>query len=727
MTKNSKIKHLSAPEDVDHVLRSKAFSVINLKSHLRNLGAASGDDFSALLKFVDHTLIYQNGKDHLTKRRLISGALSDKAVTLWLPMIQVKTETHLDRLATIAEPDLVRDFIDPLFCDVITQVIGLEPHPDGPAQMMQMVSLTSRFVEQYISLRKVRKINGYLSDPTLFTNYQTTAKSDAPQPLSVHLCAQLGDTPETHDTIRYTSMALMIAAHSAASGAAFCAWGLLMRGQTEWTRSGQNNWAKNDLEQSLNAYLSSRTLGRVVDQNTEIAGCPFSKDQRLVLDLSDANTQMRSAWLDQGPDASKRGPSFSFGAGVHKCPGEAFARAFISAVLPALSRRFPNMVLHRDKAQFMVTSLMHAPTALPCTLNPTSQKSAARLWDIKDHATARRIIVDDNTFAPPQMEPHLRALQERSGHDLRPVIRIAKNAMFFMSGPRHADARRAVTDVLGQNRLRKWHGLIDERIGANLDTLSTQKAPDLVRDFANPVFREITKPILGLAPSDLERFDTLAPTLQDVLEPLLPLRQILHLQEAFAEMLALIDTAPTPSAGPLSVRQSMLENPPNGFEPEDISALVLVLYGASFNLSHTLGNALHWILSLPLEQRRDVQDPAWCKHHLEDIISNCASPKYIYRHAKTDHTDHGPAFCAHDTARIHLNAVDNGVATGHLAFGHGLHHCVGASLSRALLRQAIPAVFSRFPDLRLVSQGHEYFDMSQTVAMKSLPCILNNS
>ncbi len=48
-------------------------------------------------------------------------------------------------------------------------------------------------------------------------------------------------------------------------------------------------------------------------------------------------------------------------------------------------------------------------------------------------------------------------------------------------------------------------------------------------------------------------------------------------------------------------------------------------------------------------------------------------------------------------------------APGHLAFGHGVHRCLGAPLARMQLRIAIPALIRRFPDLALA----EPFDQVQ--------------
>ena len=43
----------------------------------------------------------------------------------------------------------------------------------------------------------------------------------------------------------------------------------------------------------------------------------------------------------------------------------------------------------------------------------------------------------------------------------------------------------------------------------------------------------------------------------------------------------------------------------------------------------------------------------------------------------------------------------------HLAFGHGVHHCLGAPLARLEAEIALPALFDRFPDLSLAVPAHE--------------------
>ena len=55
--------------------------------------------------------------------------------------------------------------------------------------------------------------------------------------------------------------------------------------------------------------------------------------------------------------------------------------------------------------------------------------------------------------------------------------------------------------------------------------------------------------------------------------------------------------------------------------------------------------------------------------------------------------------------------------TSHVSFGHGVHFCLGAPLARAEALTALPALFARFPDLRLAVPPSE---------LTPLPSILGN-
>ncbi|CUR59264.1 Cytochrome P450 [metagenome] len=56
----------------------------------------------------------------------------------------------------------------------------------------------------------------------------------------------------------------------------------------------------------------------------------------------------------------------------------------------------------------------------------------------------------------------------------------------------------------------------------------------------------------------------------------------------------------------------------------------------------------------------------------------------------------------------------------HLAFGHGLHRCVGAELARMELRSAYPALARRFPEMRLAEQDIPYTESSIVFGVESL-------
>ena len=57
----------------------------------------------------------------------------------------------------------------------------------------------------------------------------------------------------------------------------------------------------------------------------------------------------------------------------------------------------------------------------------------------------------------------------------------------------------------------------------------------------------------------------------------------------------------------------------------------------------------------------------------------------------------------------------------HVAFGSGVHHCLGATLARVEGQEVFKALAERFPDLHVETTGLEYQPSITFRSLKSLP------
>ena len=65
-------------------------------------------------------------------------------------------------------------------------------------------------------------------------------------------------------------------------------------------------------------------------------------------------------------------------------------------------------------------------------------------------------------------------------------------------------------------------------------------------------------------------------------------------------------------------------------------------------------------------------------------------------------------------------------SVGHLAFGHGIHRCIGAELARMELRAAFPALLGRFPGVRLAVEPDQltFREASIVYGLDALPVMV---
>ncbi len=86
--------------------------------------------------------------------------------------------------------------------------------------------------------------------------------------------------------------------------------------------------------------------------------------------------------------------------------------------------------------------------------------------------------------------------------------------------------------------------------------------------------------------------------------------------------------------------------------------------------------------------------------------------------AGRDPEQHGPTAGAFDVTRPEPD---------HLAFGYGVHRCIGAPLARLEARTALPALFQRFPDIRMAVEPDKLEPVGNftTNGLRALPVWLH--
>ncbi|PWR04572.1 hypothetical protein DKT77_00985 [Meridianimarinicoccus roseus] len=697
---------IDAPDTMRAVLLGADFNTCPLLPYLDALREHHGMELPHFRAFARYGMLFQNGADHLAMKRAVAPFLTARRIADAEPLIDAGIEAALARLRDSAEADLFTGFCEPAGIPALRGLAGLTGGTD--AQVQTLLNETRLLAHGGLSPARIQGIEVAMAT---LDGFLAPAGQDE-STLVEHLRTATGDEAIS----RAGALAAAMAAHSMVQTLARSVFRLLLTDPPGWRSIADNGLCDAALDRILLRDTSSRIVLRIAARDTAAGSCPVASGDTVVLDVAATNARH----LTQ----AARGTGVVFGIGPHKCPGEHLARAFTRSALPRLARAFPRAALHRDRVKHFVSPMVRYPSVLPAELKGRDRRVSSRMVEVLEPGTARRLVNDDRSWGPPPLDTHLRAVQQHTGTELGPAIRIARNAMFFMSGPRHAAARREVAAVLGGNRITAWQPLIDQVIADTLDTLAERPTPDLIADFADPLFRGIMQPLLGVQPNDRAVFDAEAPLLQDVLEPWLPMRSLLELQKVFDRLLGAMQDPKALPGQPQPLLGHLLARPPEDFDADDCKALVLVLYGASFNLVHTLGNVLHHLLAVPGD-RPDIPSSAPDRAALVDgLIAVCASPKYIYRVAREDGAVNGIKLRRGDTLRVQLLSVNRDAGTGHLAFGHGLHRCVGAAATRHILRAALPALFERFPGLDLIPGAERYHDMTQTIAPSHLPCTL---
>ncbi len=323
--------------------------------------------------------------------------------------------------------------------------------------------------------------------------------------------------------------------------------------------------------------------------------------------------------------------------------------------------------------------------------------------------------------------------------------------------PQHTRLRKMLTPEFTMRRLRRLLPRIEQIVTDLLDAMATAQRPlDLVQSFAIPLPSLVICELLDVPYPDREQFQRLSGSRFDIFGG--TGTGLEAISESLAFMQELVDAQRSrPGDGLLGM---LIRTYGDEISDAELAGLADgVLIGGHETTASMLALGALLLLTNPEYAAlvRAIDDPAATAipgsagdHAAGEAIHRVVEEMLRYltvvqmafpRFARSDITVGGQQIKAGELVLCSLLAADRDPAlagaaggdleafdprrapTQHLAFGHGIHRCVGSELARMELRLAYPMLLRRFPGLRLAVPPAEltFREYSIVYAVEALP------
>lgn len=303
------------------------------------------------------------------------------------------------------------------------------------------------------------------------------------------------------------------------------------------------------------------------------------------------------------------------------------------------------------------------------------------------------------------------------------MIRAMGHSMLRKDDPEHYVERRAWQPVLRPGIVKRtWTPIFERNTDRYLEEfIAKGPGADLVWDFASPLVAENLRAVIGLhnaTPEDLQRWSTtmIAATGNYSDDPVVWAKgeaSYNEVDEALDEMIEWHRKNPDDS-----LLSALLRLPDYQMSIESIRANVKMTIGGGLNEPRdAIGVAAWGLLQNPQQLELIRNGHATWDNAFDEAIRWVAPIGMYSRQTKRDVVLQGVHLPAgaklgisllaanrdeqqwQEPARFDITRSDEGT---HLAFGKGVHVCLGAWVARAeVAATALPRLFDRLPDLRL--------------------------
>ncbi|SMD17635.1 cytochrome P450 [Kibdelosporangium aridum] len=279
--------------------------------------------------------------------------------------------------------------------------------------------------------------------------------------------------------------------------------------------------------------------------------------------------------------------------------------------------------------------------------------------------------------------------------------------------PDHTRLRRMLTPEFTVRRIRRLQPRIETIVNDHLDALEQAGPPaDLVSGFALPVPSLVICELLGVPYEDRAEFQQYASIRLDMT---LEMAQRTAAIEASRRYMAKLVAKHRADPGDDMIGMLIRDHGDELDDTELTGVADLLLLAGHETTSNMLALGTLLLLRNP-DQLAEVRAGRLVDEAIEEMLRYLSIVHSgIPRTAVADVELSGVKIAAGEAVICSLPAANRDPVLGedlerfditrkisaHMAFGHGLHHCLGAPLARMELKIAFPALLQRFPSLAL--------------------------
>ncbi|WP_405096457.1 cytochrome P450 [Micromonospora sp. NBC_01412] len=369
---------------------------------------------------------------------------------------------------------------------------------------------------------------------------------------------------------------------------------------------------------------------------------------------------------------------------------------------------------------------LHAVTAMPtarqpgCPFDPPAELVDARRhgpisrytfpggkpgWLITGYDLVRSVLADSRFSSRKELMLH--PTIDYGDIEIPPA---PPGEFLLMDEPQHSRYRKPLMGKFTVRRMRLLTERVAQITADHLDAMEKAGPPaDLVTAFAKPIPAIMICELLGVPYQDRESFQEQVDSFMNGETSDEDLMAAYHAtQDYLAELVAAKRANPTDDV--------LSDLTDSDLTDEELKGIALILLAAGLDTTANLLALGTFALLRNPEQLAVLRaDPALADRAVEELLRYLSVAKTFMRTALEDVEVGGqtikagsPVILSYNTANrdperfadphvLDLRRQDG----GHLAFGHGIHQCLGQQLARVEMRVAFPALVSRFPTLRL--------------------------